>query len=443
MKRVLILGAGLVVKPMVEYLLGKGFGIMIASPMKDRADQMIDGHPNGQSCDWSMDDPAGLDRMVSEHDLTVSLLPFKFHVDVAKVCLKYRKPLVTTSYVQPAMQELHNEALAAGVILLNEIGLDPGIDHMSAMRIIDNVHGKGGIIEEFYSICGALPAPEAAGNPMKYKFSWSPKGVVMASRNSALYLKDGKRVYIEPVNLFKDRFEMDFPGVGRLEVYPNRDSISYTDIYGVPSTKTMYRGTFRFPGWCETLDLMKELNMLGDEVIDYTGMTCSDFIAERAELVNENLRSALAFKMELDVNCPALESFEWLGFFSNEQMGYKKTSPFEITSDRMISLMMLEDDERDMVVMQHVFVARHSDGSAEVIKSGMVDYGSPATNTSIARTVALPAAIAVKMILDKKITLAGVYRPVVPEIYNPVLDELESLGIRMHEEFGLPLSEKI
>jgi saccharopine dehydrogenase (NADP+, L-glutamate forming) len=278
---------------------------------------------------------------------------------------------------------------------------------------------------------------------MQYKFSWSPKGVVLASKNSALYLKDGKRVYIEPVNLFKDRFAMDFPGVGRLEVYPNRDSISYTDIYGVPSTKTMYRGTFRFPGWCETLDLMKELNMLDDEVRDYTGMTWSDFTAERAETGRENLRKALAKKLGLPASSRALESFEWLGFFSNEKMGYTRTSPFEITSDRMIGLMMLGETERDMVVMQHVFVARHKDGSAEVIKSGMVDYGTPATNTSIARTVALPAAIAVKMILDGKITLKGVYRPVVPEIYTPVLDELETLGIRMHEEFGLPLTEKI
>jgi saccharopine dehydrogenase (NADP+, L-glutamate forming) len=443
MKRVLILGAGLVVKPMVEYLLESGFGILIASPMQERADEMINGHPNGKSVNWSMDDPATLDIMVGEHDLTVSLLPYKFHVDVARICLKHRKPLVTTSYVQPAMQELHNEALAAGVILLNEIGLDPGIDHMSAMRIIDYVHGKGGTIEEFYSICGALPAPEAAGNPMGYKFSWSPKGVVLASRNNALYLKDGKRVYIEPVNLFKDRFEMDFPGVGRLEVYPNRDSISYTDIYGVTSTKTMYRGTFRFPGWCETLDLMKELNMLDDEIIDYTGMSWSDFTAERAETGNRNLRKTLAKKMGLPADSRALESFEWLGLFSNKQMGYAKTSPFEITSDRMISMMMLGDNDRDMVVLQHVFVARYKDGTAEVIKSGMVDYGTPATNTSIARTVALPAAIAVKMILDKKITLSGVYRPVVSEIYEPVLNELETLGIAMKEEFGLPLSAKI
>jgi saccharopine dehydrogenase (NADP+, L-glutamate forming) len=443
MKKVLILGAGLVVKPMVEYLLEKGFGIMIASPMKERADEMINGHPNGSSCDWSMDDPASLDQMVKDHDLTVSLLPYRFHTDVAKVCLKYSKPLVTTSYVQPAMHELHNEAVASGVILLNEIGLDPGIDHMSAMRIIDHVHSKGGKIEEFYSICGALPAPEAANNPMGYKFSWSPKGVVLASRNSALYLKEGKRVFIEPVDLFKDRFGLFFEGVGQLEVYPNRDSISYIDIYGVPETRTMYRGTFRFPGWCETLDLLKSLNMLDDEVSDYTGMSWNDFLKERGGTGKGDTRSLLAAKIGLERSCRALESFEWLGLFSDEPMGYAKTSPFEITSDRMISRMMLGENERDMVVLQHIFVASGPDGTTEVIKSGMVDYGTPATNTSIARTVALPAAIAVKLILEKKISLTGVYRPVVPEIYNPVLDELSSLGISMKEEYGLPLSEKL
>ncbi|MBE0675099.1 MAG: saccharopine dehydrogenase NADP-binding domain-containing protein [Bacteroidales bacterium] len=443
MKKVLILGAGLVVKPMVEYLLANGFGIMIASPMKDRADEMINGHPAGKSVDWSMDDPALLEEMVAEHDLTVSLLPYRFHVDVAMVCLRHLKPLVTTSYVQPAMQALHEEAATRGVILLNEIGLDPGIDHMSAMRIIDHVHGNGGTIEEFYSICGALPAPEAANNPMGYKFSWSPRGVVMASRNSAQYLKHGKKVDIEPKDLFKDRFSLEFNGIGTLEVYPNRDSISYIDIYGVPETNTMYRGTFRFPGWCETLDLMKEIDMLSDETKDYSGVTWKGFIEERAGLGEGDTRTILASKMGISFKSAALEAFEWLGLFSHEPMGYGNTSPFEIISDRMIERMMLGHTDRDMVVMQHIFVAKWKDGSREVIKSGMVDYGVPGADTSIARTVSLPAAIAVRMILEGRIKLAGVYRPVLPEIYNPVLDELETINIKMVEEYGLPLSAGI
>jgi len=443
MKKVLILGAGLVVKPMVEYLLANGFFITIASPMKERADEMINGNPNGSAIDWSMDDPETLDDIVAGHDITVSLLPYKYHTDVARVCLKHGKHLVTTSYVQKEMEPLDKSAKDAGILFLNEIGLDPGIDHMSAMRIIDHIHNNGGKVEEFYSICGALPAPEAADNPLRYKFSWSPKGVVLASRNSALYLKKGKKIFIEPANLFKDRFACSFPGISDLEVYPNRDSISYSDIYGIPEAKTMYRGTFRFKGWCEALDVMKSLNMLDDTIKDYNGMTYAEFLSERGGVPVNGLKKNISKKLGVIENSSGIEALDYLGFFSDEYLHYKITSPFEITSDRMIKLMMLKNNERDMVILQHIFLASWPDGKKEVIKSSMIDFGSPATNTSIARTVALPAAIAVKMILENKITVTGVHRPVIPQIYNPVLDELKSLGIEMKEEYSLPESEMI
>ncbi|MBN2633307.1 MAG: hypothetical protein JXR66_07125, partial [Bacteroidales bacterium] len=327
---------------------------------------------------------------------------------------------------------------------LNEMGLDPGIDHMTAMKIIDHIHNEGGKVLEFYSLCGALPAPEAAGNPLKYKFSWSPKGVVMASRNSALYLKKGREVKIEPADLFRDTFSYYFPGTGELEVYPNRDSISYIGIYGIPEAMTMYRGTFRYRGWCETLDAMKQLNMLDDKTEDYSGMTYAEFMAKIAgTAVTKDLRAQTAKKLGLNQNATAMQALEWLGFFDNEKLPYLTTSPFEITSDRMISKMSLSPDERDAVIMQHVFLAEFQGGRKEVIKSSMLDFGTPATNTAVARTVALPASVAVKMILEKKIDLSGVYRPVIPEIYEPVLDELKTLGIEMKEEYGLPETEMI
>jgi saccharopine dehydrogenase (NADP+, L-glutamate forming) len=345
--------------------------------------------------------------------------------------------------VQPEMQLLDADAKKAGVLFLNEIGLDPGIDHMSAMRIIDHIHRKEGKVEEFYSICGALPAPEAANNPLKYKFSWSPKGVILASRNSALYLKNGERIFIEPEDLFKDRFELNFPGAGIMEVYPNRDSISYINIYGIPETRTIYRGTLRYKGWCETLDAMKSINMLDDTIKDYTGITYAGFIAERAELPVTNIRKRLSAKYGFPESSTAIKALDWLGFFEERTLGYSQTTPFDITSDLMISKMLLSDNERDMVVLQHIFLASYPDGKKEVIKSSMLDFGTPETNTSISRTVALPAAIAVKMILEGKIDLKGVYRPVVSEIYNPVLFELEKLDIRMTEEFGLSINEMI
>lgn len=440
MNKVLILGAGLVVKPMVEFLLEHNFTVKIATTTKEKADRMIKGHPNGSSRRWSTDETDILEKLVNEHDIAVSFLPYRYHTLVAKACIKCKKPLVTTSYVQPEMQALDESAKKAGVIILNEIGLDPGIDHMTAMKVIDHIHDRGGKVEEFYSLCGALPAPEAADNPLKYKFSWSPKGVVLASRNSALYLKKGKRVVIEPLNLFKDRFSYNFPGVGELEVYPNRDSISHIDIYKIHEASTMYRGTFRYKGWCETLDAMKALNMLDDTINDYSGMDYAGFIAERAGTDTVDLRKKVALKLRIPKGSIAMESLEWLGFFSGEKMNYGKTSPFEITANRMIRKMLISDNERDMVVMQHIFLAVYPGGKREVIKSSMLDFGSSATNTAIARTVALPASITVKMILEQKIDLKGVYRPVVPQIYNPVLEELKALGIEMKEEYGLPES---
>jgi saccharopine dehydrogenase (NADP+, L-glutamate forming) len=443
MNKILILGAGLVVKPMVEYLLENNFTVKIATATKEKADRMINGHPNGSSMRWSANESGILEKLVSEHDLTVSFLPYKFHVQIAKTCIRCSKPLITTSYVQPEMMALDEEAKNAGIIILNEIGLDPGIDHMTAMKVIDKIHKEKGKVEEFYSLCGALPAPEAADNPMKYKFSWSPRGVIMAGMNSALYLKKGRQVKIDPENLFKDRFGYIYPNIGELEVYPNRDSISYIDIYKIKEVSTMYRGTIRYKGWCETLDAMKTLNMLSREQNDYSGMTYSGFLAERAGTEITDLAGKIAGLLGTRETSAAIKSFEWLGFLSDEKINAGITSPFDITSARMIRRMQLAENERDMVLMQHIFLASYPDGRSEVIKSSLLDFGTPATNTAVARTVALPASIALVLILNGTIDLTGVHRPVLPQIYNPVLRELKTLGIEMKEEYGLPESQMI
>jgi saccharopine dehydrogenase-like NADP-dependent oxidoreductase len=441
MNKVLILGAGLVAKPMVEYLMANGFRVVIASPMKGRADEMIAGNELGASVDWSMDDPETLGMLISGNDITVSLLPFNYHAEVARICLAQKKSLVTTSYVQDEMLRLDEAAKNAGVILLNEIGLDPGIDHMSAMRIIDLIHNNGGMVEEFFSMCGALPAPEAADNPMGYKFTWSPRGVVHAGMNSALYLKEGERVLIPTEDLFTDTFTLNVSGIGEMDVYPNRDSLSYAGIYGIPEAKTVYRGTIRYKGWCETLHAMKKLNMFDEEVRNYSGNTFSGFLAERSGLYDRDLKKGIADLLDAGIDSAAVRSLEYLGFFSEERLPYYETTPFEITADRMIGKMMLGENERDMVILQHLFRASWPNGKKEVIRSSMIDYGTPATNTAIARTVALPAAIAVKLILQGRITATGVQRPVIPEIYNQVIWELMNLGIQMKEEFWLPEKE--
>ena len=466
-QNILILGAGLVAKPIVNHLLSKGYSVTVASNTPERAVSMIAGQSAGKSVFWEAGDEASLDSLIAQHDLTVSLLPYTFHVMVARHCIAHKKNMVTTSYVKPEMLELDGKAKEAGIIILNEIGLDPGIDHMSAMRIIDLIHSKEGAVLEFYSICGALPAPESAVNPFKYKFSWSPKGVVMAGNNDALFLHHGKTVNVSTSELFRSPFTVNFPKVGLLEVYPNRDSLVYRDIYGIPEALTVYRGTFRYKGWCETMNVIKQLGLISYDKQDMTGMSYADMVrrqvkrmnnriieysSEELRMTNNELRipnDKLRLKQEIGdalgipVNSHALDAIEWLGLFDDVTMGRATDSTFEVVSDLMISKMGLGEHERDMVALQHTFLAGYSDGRREVIRSRMLDFGSPSTDTSIARTVALPAAIGVEMILKGEICEKGVHIPVIPSIYEPVLKELETLGIKMTEEYGLPVSENI
>jgi len=442
MKKVLILGAGMVANPIIQHLLSKNIHLTVAALNYEEAKRMVGDAKNGKAIYWTVDETDVLDKMIAEHDVVVSLLPYAFHIMVANYCIKNKKDLVTASYAKPEMYALDAQAKEAGIIILNEVGLDPGIDHMSAMRIIDHVHGKGGKIEAFYSLCGALPAPESCDNPYNYKFSWSPKGVVLAGNNDAMYLMDGQTVEIPTADLFKNPMTLDFPDVGELHIYPNRDSLSYTKIYGIPETKTMFRGTFRFKGWCETLDVMKALKCTLPEKHDFTGKTFAGAIALVNGLKNEtDIKKQVASLLKIDKNSYALDAMEWLGLFSNIPMNRKEDSMYEITSDLMIEKMMITENDRDMVVMMHIFKAVYPDGTSEVIKSRMLDFGSLKTDTSIARTVALPAAIAVEMILHNEIKVKGVYIPVIPEIYNPILDNLEKLNIKMIEEYGLPLTE--
>jgi saccharopine dehydrogenase-like NADP-dependent oxidoreductase len=315
---------------------------------------------------------------------------------------------------------------------------------MSAMRIIDHIHNKGGKVDEFYSFCGALVAPEVEKNPFNYKFTWAPKGVVMAGNNDGKYLMKGRVVEVPTEDLFKKPIKMHCCDVGNMEVYPNRDSLPYIELYGIPEAQTMMRGTFRYPKWCDVIDAFKRIGLLGSEKmkmqqLSYAQMLAKLIGAENAESIQEKVANFLG----RPTNSDPMVALEWLGLFSSTPIGREEDSPFEVVSDIMIDKMMIKDNERDMVVMQHTFVASYPNGQKEVIRSRMLDFGTPKTDTSIARTVALPAACAVEMILENKIQAKGVHIPVIPEIYNPILDTLEKLGIKMIEEFGLPLSENI
>lgn len=436
MQKVLVLGAGRVAAPLVKYLHDHSIFVTLADADYQRALTLLGGHPLGRAVHVDVTDEKMLNYLVGSHDLVVSLLPYMFHPEVAKVCLKNLKNLVTTSYVKPEMESFDADARKAGVLFLNEMGLDPGIDHMSAMRIIHQVESEGGSIEEFNSFCGALPAPEAVNNPFGYRFSWSPKGVLLASNSDARYLSRGHEVVVTSEDLFKNTLTISIPVIGKLEVYPNRDSISYISIYGLKDVRSMMRGTFRYPGWCEALDAMKRLNLFSDNKADFSGLSFAEMTA-RVAGVSENghLRELLSEKLDLPVGSTAIEALEWLGLFASVPLNRSVESPFEIVSDLMLERMELLPDERDMVVMQHLFKVVSPEGKRRTITCRLLDFGIPGGDTSIARTVALPAAIACRLILGGKVNLTGVQRPVAAEIYNPVLDELTTLGIALTEEY--------
>jgi saccharopine dehydrogenase (NADP+, L-glutamate forming) len=434
MKRILILGAGLVSRPMVRYLLDvPGFEVTVASRTLSRAEKLIAGHVRGKALQLLADQEQALDALVSAHDLTVSLLPYTYHVQVARHCLRHRKSMVTTSYVSDAMRELDSDAKDAGIMLLNEMGLDPGIDHMSAMAIIHRVQTSGGEITSFMSYCGGLPAPEANDNPLGYKFSWSPKGVVMAGRNPGRYLEDGNEVLVPGKELFGHHWPLDIEGEGRFEAYPNRDSLPYIKLYGIQTTKTILRGTLRNPGWCETLKAIADLGLLDDEEQDDLGrLTVADWM-RRYVRGDGDLRQHAAETLGLDPEATAIANMAWLGMFEDEPVAIDKGSNLDIIAKLMLDRMSYKPGERDMIVLHHDFRAELPGKQARHITSTLVDYGRPEGDSAMARTVSLPAAVAVKLVLQGRIGLTGVHIPVVPELYEPVLSELETMGIVFRE----------
>jgi saccharopine dehydrogenase (NADP+, L-glutamate forming) len=434
MHQVLILGAGLVAGPMVRYLLEQpDFRVTVASRTVSKAQALVGDHPRGSASAIDVRDTSALSQMVQQHDLAVSLLPYIYHLEVAKQCLAHHKHLVTTSYVKPEMRALDPAVKAAGLTFLNEIGLDPGIDHMSAKRVIDDIQAHDGQVTSFISYCGGLPAPDANTNPLGYKFSWSPRGVVMAGKNPAHFLWDGDEVSIPGEELFEHHWRVEVEGLGTFEGYPNRDSMPYMELYGIRPAQTMFRGTLRYPGWCATLAKIAELGLLDEsERDDLAGLTYAQLTARLVGADVKDLPGALIAKLDLEPDSEVLHNLQWLGLFSDDALPAEANTLLDVLATRMQELMAYAPGERDMIVLYDIFDAQYLD-RAERTTSVFIDYGIPHGDTAMSRTVSLPAAIAVRLILQGMITDRGVLVPVIPGIYNPVLDELEELGIQFQE----------
>ena len=436
MKKILVLGAGMVSRPLVRYLLDQpDYFVKMASRTVSKAEKIINSHERGEAEALNASDEKQLEKLISESDVTVSFLPYTYHVKVAKLCIKHKKHLVTTSYVSDDMKKLDGQAKNARILLLNECGLDPGIDHMSAMRIIHDIETNGGKVISFRSTTGALPSHEANNNPFGYKFSWSPRGVLLASRNAAKWLENGKEVSIRGEKLFENYTIQDVPGAGSFENYPNRNSVPYKQIYGLKDAITVYRGTFRMTGWCETMRRIVALGWLGDKPVSgFSGKTYGDLTRKLIGAGSkDDLSQAVARFLGLKSYSAVIKRLEWLGLFSDEPLPDDRNNPLDYLNVLTLKKMSLKPGERDMVVMHHEFVVEYP-SKKECITSTLVDYGIPHEDSSVSRTVALPAAIAVKMILEEKIDNTGVYIPVIPEIYNLILDELEEMNIIFKEK---------
>ncbi len=306
---------------------------------------------------------------------------------------------------------------------------------MSAMKIIHRAQTRGGKILSFTSFTGGLPAPEANTNPLGYKLSWSPRGVLLAGRNSALFLQDGKKVQIPSEDLFATCHIENISGIGDFEGYPNRNSLQYIDIYGLQGIQTMLRGTLRYPGWCKTLYNLGKLNLLQLEKQNLSNLTFADFMRKHLNLSSRaNLKEQVAFQLKLSIDDPVIARYEWLGLFSDNAIPLELGGPIDVLVALFEDKLQYALGERDMIVMQHKFIIKHQDNTQENITSTLIDYGIPNGDSSMSRTVALPAAIASHLILTGRVQLKGVHIPIVPELYNPILNELDTLDIRFKEE---------
>ncbi|MGB9745743.1 MAG: saccharopine dehydrogenase family protein [Bacteroidales bacterium] len=444
MHKILVLGAGLSSGALISYLLdhaGKGkWKVRLADISEEMAGQKIMGHPAGETVKLDAGDEDHLAYEVHNADLVISMLPARMHPRVAQQCVRYGRHLITASYVSPELRELDEEARKKNVLLLNEVGVDPGIDHMSAMYLLERLRKQGAEITAFESNTGGLVAPKHDNNPWNYKFTWNPRNVVLAGQGGAQFLHNGMYKYIPYHKIFRRYERIYVLDLGEFEAYPNRDSLKYQNAYGLQNVETMFRGTIRRPGFCKAWDILVQTGMTDDSYI----MHQSDKLTYR-EYTNSflawsptmNVEDKLAEYTGIDKDSETMYKIRWLGLFSNERVGLRDATPAQILQNLLEKRWKLDPDDKDMIVMQHQ-IEYKTEGKKKKILSSLVYTGKDAKNTAMSVTVGLPVAIAARLIMEGKISLRGVQIPIHPEIYIPVLQELSEHGIHFIEEEGIP-----
>ncbi len=441
MKTILILGAGMSASSLIRYLLAhseaENWHVKIVDQNIDLVKKKIDGHPNAEALSFNALDSKERKPAIAHADLVISMLPAIYHVEVAKDCIEVRTDLITPSYISAEMRALNKEAIEAGIVIMNEIGVDPGIDHMSAMKVIDHIKAIGGTLTSFRSFCGGLLAPESDNNPWHYKFTWNPRNVIVAGQGpAALYMDNNEYKYIPYSQLFKklDRFEI--PPYGKFDGYANRNSLIYASTYGIEGIPTIYRGTLRRPNYCQGWDVFIQLGMTDDSY----AMTNSETLTPRSFL-NAFLPYELhtpvedKFKKVLgEENAYLFDQFESMGIFDDSYTyGIENASPAKLLQQLLEPKWKLEPGDKDMLVMYHEFEYQINQEQKK-ITSSLVNLGVDEVYTAMSNTVGLPVAIAAKLILAGEIQEKGVTLPVNKKVYEPILKELESFGIIFEEK---------
>ena len=443
-KKILVLGAGLSTPSLINYLLENAenfnWEITVGDISKEMAKERVGSHPRGIAVKFDVFNDQQRTKFVKNADLVVSMLPARLHYLIVTTCLKFKKNMVTASYNSKDAKEYHLNAKENGIIILNEIGLDPGIDHMSAMRIIDQIKQAGGKMESFKSSTGGLVAPRSDNNPWNYKFTWNPRNVVLAGQSGAQFISQGSYKHIPYHKLFSRIQRIHLDGYGEFEVYPNRDSLKYRDAYGLDDIPTMFRGTIRRPGFSKTWDILVQLGATDDSFVveNSENITYRDFINSFLKYDKElSVEDKLAKYVGLTEDSIEMYKLRWLGLFERERIGLKNATPAQILQKRLEEKWSLNEEDRDMVVMQHEFI--YSIGHQKKrITSSLAVEGKDAVETAMAITVGLPVGIACKLILTDQINVTGVVIPTLKGIYKPVLRELEAYDIKfIDQEYDL------
>lgn len=451
MKKILVIGAGRSAIVLIEYLVEnakkENWTVTVADANPEAAKKLIGDHEVINFVELDATEDARRAALIEKHDLIISMLPAFMHMLVAKDCLSLKRNLITPSYISKEMKALDQAAKEAGLIFLNELGVDPGIDHMSAMRFLDGMRREGKEITCFESFTGGLVAPESDDNPWNYKFTWNPRNVVLAGQGGAVQFRhNGKFKYIPYQKLFRRTEVISIPEYGLFEGYANRDSLNYREIYNLHDVPTIYRGTLRRKGFSRAWDIFVQMGMTDDSFVmeESVGMTHREFTNSfLAYNEHDSVELKLMYYLKLDQDGDVMDKLQWIGIFDNELVGVDKPStPAQILQKILEKKWSLKPDDKDMIVMWHkIRVSQPGDEVDKEYHSSMVVIGDKDPRTAMAKTVGLPMAIGAKLILNGTINSTGVHAPVSAHIYEPILNELATFGIEFTER-EVPVEEQ-